>query len=565
MGPDEDVARALEEAAGRALGRTAYAAAVDLLERAAQVSADSGAQGARLLSAGYAAFGAGRPLDALRLLDGALEVTEGTLRGRVAQARGMAALLVEPLDAVMAFLVREAERVQGVDRPLAAAMLADAVMTRTMGGWCDQAVGLARQARATLAPGDPVPPNVTAYLAAAHVLAGDTAPAAEAMVQFEVLADTLDPVSPAGHLLAIASTPLAWTGRLPEACRRLDGWVARAREAGAVGFTALALAQSVEIRFRLGRWDEGVAHGDEALALLEATGQLGAVGYALSNLAMIRAGQGEEAATRALVAQAEPFIAAGAGSLFAYVRAALGLLANGFRRGAEAVAVLEPLEHFARERGLRRPGVVMWQPDLVEAYMRLRRPPDARRILATLAEQSQRTGDRWGLAVTHRCRGLLAEDFDGAFRTALAVHDELEMPFERARTQLLYGERLRRARRRVESRAQLSAALATFERLGAAPWAQQARDELAASGVRRRAPAPDEVRALTPRELQVALLVAEGLRNQDVAARLFVSEKTVERHLSLIYAKLGVRNRAALVRRMGGPADEGRPRAPARG
>ena len=120
------------------------------------------------------------------------------------------------------------------------------------------------------------------------------------------------------------------------------------------------------------------------------------------------------------------------------------------------------------------------------------------------------------------------------------------MPFERARTQLAHGGRLRRARRRADARAPLRAALATFESLGAQPWAERARSELSAAGGRVRAPVATLTAALTPQELQVALLVADGATNRDAATRLFLSAKTIEAHLSSVYRKLGLRSRAQL-------------------
>ena len=192
----------------------------------------------------------------------------------------------------------------------------------------------------------------------------------------------------------------------------------------------------------------------------------------------------------------------------------------------------------------------MWQPDLVEAYARLGRLTDARAALAMLAEQAERTQGVWARAATRRCRGLIDEDIDRHFGEALALHAGLPMPFERARTELLYGARLRRAGRRAEARAQLGAALATFDELGAVPWAAQAREEIAASGMPLRAGgegrSSDE---LSARELQVARTVAEGLTNREAAARLFLSEKTIERHLGSVYRKLGLRSRAQLARR----------------
>jgi DNA-binding CsgD family transcriptional regulator len=198
----------------------------------------------------------------------------------------------------------------------------------------------------------------------------------------------------------------------------------------------------------------------------------------------------------------------------------------------------------------------MWQPDLVEAYAHCGRLRDARRVLATLSGQAHRTAGVWAMAVTSRCRGMIDAEFEGHFGAALALHGRTPMPFERARTELAFGARLRRAGRRAAAREQLERALSTFEGLGAVPWARRAREEIAATGVGlpRRSRRAD--RELSPRELQVAEAAAEGLTNREVAARFFLSEKTVERHLSSVYDKLGLRSRTELARRLarGGPA-----------
>ena len=138
------------------------------------------------------------------------------------------------------------------------------------------------------------------------------------------------------------------------------------------------------------------------------------------------------------------------------------------------------------------------------------------------------------------------------------------MPFERARTQLALGERLRRAKQRAEAREPLTAALDEFERLGARPWAERARTELRATGgpaAGRRAPAAAD--QLTPHELQIAVLVAQGMTNREAAAALFLSPKTIEYHLGQIYRKLDVRGRAQLARswRWSSPTASATPRS----
>jgi DNA-binding CsgD family transcriptional regulator len=145
-----------------------------------------------------------------------------------------------------------------------------------------------------------------------------------------------------------------------------------------------------------------------------------------------------------------------------------------------------------------------------------------------------------------RPRPLADADFDRWFVEALRCYEALPSEFDVARAELAWGERLRRERRRTDARAHLTAALAGFQRLGARPWAQRAGAELAAAkGGRERTaePAPER---LTPKEREVADLVAGGATNREVAAALFLSPRTVEHHLRQVYRKLGVRSRTEL-------------------
>ena len=139
---------------------------------------------------------------------------------------------------------------------------------------------------------------------------------------------------------------------------------------------------------------------------------------------------------------------------------------------------------------------------------------------------------------------------DAAFDEALRLCDAGKWPLDRARCQLAYGEQLRRSGQRVAARVQLRDALEGFERLGAAAYAERARQELRASGETVRARGAGEPEQLTAQELQIALLVARGATNREAAASVFLSPKTVEKHLSSAYRKLGVRSRTELARRL---------------
>ncbi|MFD3531932.1 AAA family ATPase [Streptomyces sp. NPDC058664] len=190
-------------------------------------------------------------------------------------------------------------------------------------------------------------------------------------------------------------------------------------------------------------------------------------------------------------------------------------------------------------------------PDQVEAAMRIERAIDAGPAAERFARWAGATGAAWAGAVELRCRALLAADDAGAeefYERALAAHEGDGRPFEEARTRLLYGEWLRRAKRRAAAREALAVALESFERMPAAAWADRARTELRAVGAAPAAPAAgaDLAGRLTAQELRVVRLAATGLSNRDIGARLFLSPRTVGYHLSNAYPKLGVTSRAAL-------------------
>jgi DNA-binding CsgD family transcriptional regulator len=141
-----------------------------------------------------------------------------------------------------------------------------------------------------------------------------------------------------------------------------------------------------------------------------------------------------------------------------------------------------------------------------------------------------------------------AEPAAGFFDQALARHAHAGRPFDQARTQLLYGEFLRRARRRAEARSHLRNAIDTFEQLGASPWEDRARAELRATGETARKRQPTASATLTPQQTQIVRLVAEGATNKEVAAQLFLSPRTVAYHLRNVFVKLQITSRAELIR-----------------
>ena len=187
-------------------------------------------------------------------------------------------------------------------------------------------------------------------------------------------------------------------------------------------------------------------------------------------------------------------------------------------------------------------------PDAIEAGIRAGRPEEAAQRLETLHRWVAAVPTQARQALLARCAALVeARDPDEAFTQAVGSAAALP-PLQRGRTELLYGEWLRRERRRVNARIHLRAALEVFRGLGAVPWAERAEAELRATGETARKRDPSAVEQLTPQELQVAGLVTEGLTNKEIAAQLFLSPRTVDYHLRKVFTKLGIASRTELVR-----------------
>jgi DNA-binding CsgD family transcriptional regulator len=353
------------------------------------------------------------------------------------------------------------------------------------------------------------------------------------------------------QLLRPSGQVLTWVEQYEAAGETFARTIAAARSQGALGTLPFLLAGLSDLEFRTGAWASASAHAAEAVQIAEDTNETTMLAYGLACRARVEAGLGRDDC-RPLVERAFELGARTIGGVVGYALSALGLLELGLGRNEEAVRILEGLAGEAEARGLREPSVVQWAPDLVEAYVRAGRRTDAEQALAPFEALAAETHRVWAQAASARCRGLLADDaaFESAFEGALSLHARTTTPFELARTELCFGERLRRGRRRADARAPLRRALATFEQLGSSPWAERARAELAATGETARRRDANAAEELTPQELQVALVVANGATNKEAGAALFLSPKTIESHLSRVYRKLDVRSRTELVRRL---------------
>jgi DNA-binding CsgD family transcriptional regulator len=230
--------------------------------------------------------------------------------------------------------------------------------------------------------------------------------------------------------------------------------------------------------------------------------------------------------------------------------AVLGLVALWGGDAATGAEWLGKADRQAAVLGWREPSVRWWSSDYAELLLELGRIDDAVRVLDAWEADAVRVGREWVLAHVTRCRGLVSAAQDDVRRAAslleqaVAQHEDVGDPFGRARALLALGIVRRRARQKRPARDAISAALSGFEQLGAATWVEKARGELARIGGRRRE------EGLTAAERRVATLVAEGQTNREVAAALFLGERTVASHLTHIYAKLGLRSRTELARRL---------------
>jgi DNA-binding CsgD family transcriptional regulator len=231
--------------------------------------------------------------------------------------------------------------------------------------------------------------------------------------------------------------------------------------------------------------------------------------------------------------------------------AALGELELSLGHPEPALACFEEQQAVLTAHGIRDVDLSP-APELVQLYLRLGRTHEAADAADEYSHAAAAKGQPWALARAARCRALVApaDAPDGDFETALALHEKTPDVFETARTQLAYGSYLRRARKRVQAREQLRAAIGIFDTLGAGPWSEMARHELAATGETARRRNPATIDELTPQELQIALRVAEGRTTRETAAALFLSPKTIEHHLHNVYRKLAISSRRELVEAM---------------
>jgi DNA-binding CsgD family transcriptional regulator len=327
--------------------------------------------------------------------------------------------------------------------------------------------------------------------------------------------------------------------------------LADARRAGDALVVTSALWGEALRNLYTGHWHEAGSQFSEAIQICKAIGSDGNALAAESTFAVLQAMQGDASWVTEVDRIAEAGPRFGTHLVEELLGAALGARALAAGDGVAAIEAFGRAVAWQQRSQQFEPFTPWWPADLVEAHLLEGDEAAAREGTEALRARAEMTGQRRIAAMVARLDGLLAGgDASAQFERAIELGEGARDPYGVARSQLAYGRHLRRARQRAEARSMLTSALGAFERLGAAPWVDQARRELEATGlVLRRGKAADP-QALTPQEAQVAELVSGGASNKDVAGALFVSPKTVETHLSRIYRKLGVTSRTQLAVRL---------------
>jgi DNA-binding CsgD family transcriptional regulator len=552
-GPDEEIAALLEQTAGRARARGGYATEAAALDRAAELSPSEHDRARRLHAACRAAYWAGEKTRALRLGELALSLAVDPLvRADIRHQLAVIADFDSDLRASSPstrLLERTAEEIEPLDPARAVALLGIVLQRhrQLLGAEAAHDVAVRRLALAERVGGERLT-RALQDVAATHALRGD---ADEAAALLDRVAVTRQGENELPVYASQAAEPLLWLERYDELRDLLVRSLERARKEENVLRVSFDLTNLATLELRLGRLDAAVRAAVEALGLADGTQSDYLAACNLTVLAGVdaRRGDGDSCRQRAERAAALAY-ALGDTLIPAEGRLALGVLALGEGRYDDAVAALEPLARVIAEGGVGEPNVLPYAAELVEAYARAGRSDDAIRELERLEQAAGACRRESALAGARRCRGLLVPDdaYEAEFEAAIDAYSRRPLVFERARTRLAFGERLRRAGRRRDAREQLRAALEELESIGALPWAERARAELQATGERVSRQRAAGVGQLTPQERQIADLVGEGKTNKEIATQLFLSPKTIEYHLGNAYRKLGVHSRAELTR-----------------
>jgi DNA-binding CsgD family transcriptional regulator len=545
LGPDEEVAKALEASGDRARRRGGPTAAAAALERAAALTPQAAPRVRRLVAAAECLWEAGHTERAQALLDRTEPSPAGpAVQARMAHVRGQVELACGNPDTARTLLLEGARPILEMEPELATEMLLLATWAALAGNRLDRIIDEIGPAIASLPGGGNVRVKPVADSLFAFGLGGPA---------------TVDVTQPMpGEAATWPHPAFTWlwpmllfadpAGEHVTAEQRYAGLVATRRAAGTVSTLTVALANLALAETTLDRWPDAIANATEGLRLARETGQEATAGYFLTILAAIAAHQGRAEDCRRLAEEALALaIPRRVAVVAAYAAWTLALLELTEGRPAAALERLRALQT-PRHPTAHATIALLATGTMVEAAARAGQLEGMEPFVARFERWARWDRRTWTQVVARRCRALVSqgEEAERHYQAALATDGLHGLPQELARTELLYGEWLRRQRRKADARIHLRAALAVFERLGASPWAERARGELRASGESARRRDPGTREQLTPQEFQVARLAGQGLSNLEIAEQLFVSRHTVGYHLHKVYAKLGITSRADL-------------------
>ena len=550
-GPDEDVAAELERSAARAQARGGFAAAAAFLDRATAMTPDAERRTQRALAAARTKFQAGALDDTLRLLataeTGAMNELE---RAQVDLLRAETMFVgTRGRDAPL-LLVEAARRLSRLDPPLARETYLEALSAAMFAGrLAAPGAGVMEVAHAArAAPAPPHPPRPSdVLLDGLATLFSEGYEAAVPVLRRADRAFDAAGMSAAEQLrwkwLATLSSLHLWDDTRWELVA--ERYVQLARKTGALGELPLALTQRVYVHLFAGELTAAASLVEEIRTATEASDTVfrtyGAVGLLVLRGHQAEAGHLIEHSRAELTHRGE-------GVGLPMLDWAEAVLANGQGRYEDArAAALRATEH-PHALAASNWGMV----ELIEAAARAGTPDLADAALRRLVATTATSGTDWALGIAARSRALLLDgpDAEDLYREATDRLARSRMAVDLARAHLLYGEWLRRERRRMDARAELRVAHDLFSDFGMEAFAERARVELQATGERARTRTVDTLDQLTPQEAQIARLVAEGDTNREIAAQLFISPSTVEYHLRKAFRKLDVKSRTQLVRRL---------------
>jgi DNA-binding CsgD family transcriptional regulator len=546
-GPSESIASALDRAAANATRRGGTAAAASTLALSAQLSPAGPSRTDRLIRAGQALFLAGRYPQASEIVDQLIRTGDSGARTYALLLQGSLATWSETAPDAPPVLWAAFEELAQTSPDLAAIVgLQLGAVLASLGLLKEMHLATCRVRELTLSD-----PTLQFAARCSHSLVsmmlGDRRPFDDMEREMslpELLASVVGPGTET--LYALAQT-WVFAERFDTARQMLEAMIDAARSKSAASILPFPLFIRADLEWRVGRLAEAKTDAEEALAIAEVTGVGRMSSYGHTVRARASATEGDEKNCREH-AQLALGLARSLEQrpVELYSNHALGLLELGRGRWKEAVAHLQANLEVEAWIGARSPVLGAWRADYVEALAGAGRTGQALEELDNLERQGRAAQSPWALAASLRCRALLADkDWETFGHQAIA---ELEdFPLDQARTHLIVGERLRRERRPTDARRHLRSAAHMFVLCGATPWATRAERELHASGGRsHRGHALGQ--SLTPREGQVCKLAADGATNKEIAAALFISQKTVEYHLQNAFLKLGVSNRTQAAR-----------------